>query len=82
MFRALQVADLPKDTVFTVTIGNETKLSHADWYLTDPTEVFATIRMLNTCDQTGDLEGLAPTKPDGSHRGSEVYPVPRSSLIN
>lgn len=81
MFRALRASDLPEETVFTVTIGESTKNSDADWFLTEPTDVFATIKMLNACDSTGDVQGKGPLRPDGSYRGSQVYPVSRTYLI-
>ncbi len=81
MFLALRTDRLPKQTTFTVTIGESTKISNATYYLSDPTEVFATIRMLNDCDETGDTQGRGLMQGDGSYRGSRLLPVPRSYLI-
>lgn len=50
MFRALRSSDLPSSTVFTVTIGAHDKVSEADYYLPEPTSVWATIDMFNECD--------------------------------
>ena len=81
MFLAIHASSFPPETLFTVTIGNKTKKSHAEFFLEDPSQVFATIAMLNTCDQSGDIQGLGLKNPDGSYRGSKVLPVPRSYAL-
>lgn len=78
MFRALRDSGLPQDTVYSVTIGESQKLTDADWILSDPTEVLATIMMFNETDGHSGGEG---TRQDGKKRNSNVLPVPRSSLL-
>lgn len=50
MFRALRSTDLPPSTNFTVKIGAHDKASEADYYLPEPTSVWATIEMFNKFD--------------------------------
>ena len=77
MFKALHASALPSNTYFPVTIGPPGKLTDADWYLTEPTEVFATILMLNEATREG-----IPVTNDGKPRDSKLLPVPRSWLMN
>ena len=79
MFRALSVSGLPNGTVFTVTISEDQKLTDADWILPAPTEVIATIMMLN--DSDGCYEGEDIVQSGNSKRNSKVLPVPRSYLL-
>lgn len=79
MFRALRDSGLAKDTVYSVTIGESQKLTHADWILSDPKEVIATIIMLNESD--GRSEGEDTGESSKSKRNSKVLPVPRSYLL-
>ena len=79
MFRALRYSGLSKNTVYSVTIGESQKLTDADWILSDPTEVIATIMMLNESD--GHI-GENGTGQNGSgKRNSKVFPIPRSYLL-
>ena len=79
MFRALRTSSLPNDTVYTVSIGEDQKLTDADWRLSDPTEVIATIMMLNRFDEDHE-EDSSGQNSDGK-RSSKVLPVPRSYLL-
>lgn len=79
MFRALRDSGLPKNTVYSVTIGEIQKLTDADWIVSDPTEVIATIMMLNESD--GCIEGEGTGQNGKSKRSSKVLPVPRSYLL-
>ncbi|KAF6234231.1 hypothetical protein HO173_007651 [Letharia columbiana] len=79
MFCALRDSGLSKDTVYSVTIGESQKLTDADWILSDPTEVIATIRMLNESD--GYIGGGGTGQNGNSKRDSKVLPVPRSYLL-
>lgn len=81
MFRAIRASDLPGRGVYTVTIGDGVKSTDADWYLSDPTEVLATIMMLNNSDLVGDVTGEGGRRNDNSPRHSQVLPMPRSYLI-
>jgi trehalose 6-phosphate synthase/phosphatase len=47
MFRALRQTDLPKDSVFAVTVGASSKKTLASWHLLEPADVIATIGVLN-----------------------------------
>lgn len=79
MFRALRDSGLPKNTVYSVTIGESQKLTDADWILSDPTEVIATIMMLNGSARYTGEQG---TGQNGNNKGnSQVLPVPRSYLL-
>ena len=80
MFRALRASGLPKNTVYTVSIGEDQKLTDADWTLSDPTEVIATIMMLNKSDEYYE-EDSSEHDSDGK-RNSKVLPVPRSYLLS
>ena len=79
MFRALRVSGLPSDTVFSVSIGEEQKLTDANWTLSDPTEVIATIMRLNNSDERS--EGDCSWQSGDSKRNNKVLPVPRSYLL-
>jgi len=46
MFRALQKSDLPKDSVYSVTVGASSKQTDASWHLLEPADVISTIQML------------------------------------
>ena len=79
MFLALRHSGLPNNTVHSVTIGESQKLTDADWILSDPAEVIATIMMLNDSDEH---VGEEDTEPNGKNkRNSKVLPVPRSYLL-
>lgn len=79
MFRALRDSDLPKNTLYSVTIGESQKITDADWILSDPTEVVATIMMLNESDEY--IRGKETRQNGDSKRNSRVLPVPRSFLL-
>lgn len=79
MFRALRYSGLPENTVYSVTIGESQKLTDADWILSDPTEVIATIMMLNESDGYSGGDGTGQS--DNSKRNSKMLPVPRSYLL-
>ncbi|KAL9071561.1 MAG: hypothetical protein Q9161_004128 [Pseudevernia consocians] len=80
MFRALRHSGLPKNTVYSVTIGESQKLTDADWILSDPAEVIATVMMLNESD--GHTGGEDIGQNGNSKRTSKVLPVPRSYLLD
>ncbi|KLJ10610.1 trehalose 6-phosphate synthase [Blastomyces silverae] len=48
MFRALVNSNLPRDRVFSVTVGASSKQTLASWHLLEPADVIATIAMLNS----------------------------------
>ena len=79
MFRALHVSGLPNKTVYSVTVGEDQKFTDADWILSDPTEVIATIMMLNDSDEHN--EGGLIGQNGNSKRNSRGLPVPRSYLL-
>jgi trehalose 6-phosphate synthase/phosphatase len=47
MFRALRASGLPRDNVFSVTIGAGSKQTLAYWHLLEPSDVIAAIATLN-----------------------------------
>ncbi|RMZ82183.1 hypothetical protein DV738_g1910, partial [Chaetothyriales sp. CBS 135597] len=46
MFRALQETDLPKEHIFTCTVGASSKKTLAHWHLLEPADVIASIASL------------------------------------
>lgn len=48
MFRALAKSSLPRDRVFSVTVGASSKQTLANWHLLEPADVIATIALLNS----------------------------------
>lgn len=48
MFRSLRASSLKEDHVFAVTIGAGAKQTLAKWHLTEPPDVIAAIRLLNS----------------------------------
>lgn len=46
MFQALQKANLPKETVFTVTVGPSSKVTEAAYHLLEPSDVVDGIGLL------------------------------------
>ena len=62
MFRSLRAADLPGDQVFSVTVGASSKQTLATWHLLEPSDVIATVAMLNGSVSIGDLGGTSAAK--------------------
>jgi trehalose 6-phosphate synthase/phosphatase len=56
MFRALLKTDLPKDQVFTVTVGASSKRTLASWHLLAPADVIASIAALNAPRYSGESQ--------------------------
>ena len=79
MFRGLRISGLPMNTVYTVSIGDDQKLTNANWTLSDATEVIATIMTLNKSDE--QLEEDSSGQDSDSKRSSKALPVPRSDLL-
>ena len=79
MFRALWTSGLPGNTLYIVRIGDDQKLTNAEWTLSDPTEVISTIMMLNKSDEQHE-EYITGQNSD-SKRSSKPLPVPRSYLL-
>ncbi|WEW60412.1 threalose-6-phosphate phosphatase [Emydomyces testavorans] len=48
MFRSLRRSNLPADVVFSVTVGASSKQTEASWHLLEPSDVIATISLLNS----------------------------------
>ena len=59
MFRALKATDLSDDTAFTVTVGASSKQTLASWHLLEPSDVIATVALLNGSVDIGDLGAAA-----------------------
>ena len=47
MFRALRGTKLPQENVFSVTVGASSKQTLASWHLLEPSDVIATVALLN-----------------------------------
>jgi trehalose 6-phosphate synthase/phosphatase len=48
MFRALRKTRLPENHVWSVTVGASSKQTLASWHLLEPSDVIATIALLNS----------------------------------
>ncbi len=59
MFRALLNCKLPQDYIFSCTVGASSKQTLASWHLLEPSDVIATIALLNGTAEAGDLGTLA-----------------------
>lgn len=57
MFRALRNTTLPKADVFSVTVGASSKQTLATWHLLEPSDVIASIALLNGAN---DAENVGP----------------------
>jgi trehalose 6-phosphate synthase/phosphatase len=51
MFRALEKFDLPRDHVYSVTVGASSKQTDANWHLLEPADVIGSIQMLINANQ-------------------------------
>jgi trehalose 6-phosphate synthase/phosphatase len=78
MFRALNGSDLPKEHVFTVTVGASSKMTLAHWHLLEPSDVVSSIALLNGGDtNVADLgpvsvvEGRIPKNMPGTQTPDE-----------
>ena len=56
MFRALKETDLPAGSVFSVTVGESTKKTLADWHLREPSDVIDTVALLDGSITLADLD--------------------------
>lgn len=69
MFRALNASALPKEHVFTVTVGASSKMTLAHWHLLEPADVISSVALLTGKDaDVADLGALAVVEgriPDG-----------------
>ena len=59
MFRALRGTTLPPDHVFSVTVGASSKQTIANWHLLEPSDVIASVAMLNGAAKAGDIGAVA-----------------------
>lgn len=59
MFRALRASKLNPDHVFSVTVGASSKQTLASYHLLEPTDVIATISLLNGSATAGDVGAMA-----------------------
>ncbi len=57
MFRALRNTSLPQTDVFSVTVGASSKQTLATWHLLEPSDVIASIALLNGA---ADIENVGP----------------------
>jgi trehalose 6-phosphate synthase/phosphatase len=55
MFRSLRQSRLPKEHVFSVTVGASSKQTLASWHLIEPSDVISVLALLN---ETSDAEGV------------------------
>lgn len=47
MFKSLRDSQLPKEHVFSVTVGASSKQTLANWHLLEPSDVISAIALLN-----------------------------------
>lgn len=60
MFRALNGTTLPKEHVFTATVGASSKMTLASWHVLEPSDVIASIALLTGVEPSvADLGPLA-----------------------
>ncbi|KAI9735908.1 MAG: threalose-6-phosphate phosphatase [Cirrosporium novae-zelandiae] len=59
MFRALRNSNLPDDHVFACTVGASSKQTLANWHLLEPSDVIASIALLNGHADASDLGAVA-----------------------
>lgn len=64
MFRALRGTKLPQENVFSVTVGASSKQTLASWHLLEPSDVIATVALLNGAANWVDQ--LAEVAVDGA----------------
>lgn len=55
MFHALRATKLPKENVFSVTVGASSKQTLASWHLLKPADVIAAIALLNGTVPAADV---------------------------
>lgn len=55
MFRTLRATKLPKENVFSVTVGASSKQTLASWHLLEPADVIAAIALLNGTVPAADV---------------------------
>lgn len=55
MFRALQESDLPKERLFTVTVGPSSKPTEASYHLLEPEDVVESVGLLVGVVDPADL---------------------------
>ncbi|KGQ01198.1 trehalose-phosphatase [Paracoccidioides lutzii Pb01] len=55
MFRALISSNLPRERVFSVTVGASSKQTLATWHLLEPADVISTIALLNSKATSSDM---------------------------
>ena len=55
MFRSLRESTLPKEQVFTVTVGASSKQTLAYWHLLEPRDVITTIALCNSSSNNADI---------------------------
>ncbi|KAF1356607.1 alpha,alpha-trehalose-phosphate synthase-like protein subunit Tps2 [Delphinella strobiligena] len=66
MFRSLRNSTLPKEHVFSVTVGASSKQTLASWHLLEPSDVISAIQLLNGSTDGGNVgpasvvEGTVP----------------------
>ena len=59
MFRALKASTLPRDNVFSCTVGPSSKQTEANWHLLEPSDVISTVGMLNGSADDGNAGPMA-----------------------
>ena len=52
MFRALVQSDMPKEQVFSCTVGASSKRTLATWHLLEPSDVLAAVEALNRAEDS------------------------------
>ncbi|PQE26530.1 trehalose 6-phosphate synthase protein [Rutstroemia sp. NJR-2017a BBW] len=79
MFRSLNNSDLPKEHVFTVTVGASSKQTLAKWHLLEPADVISSMALLNGGDTNiADLGPLSVVEG----RSAEMEDFPGERLVD
>jgi trehalose 6-phosphate synthase/phosphatase len=59
MFRALRGSSLPREYIYTVTVGASSKQTLAEWHLLEPSDVISVISLLNGSADAGNVGAVA-----------------------
>jgi len=59
MFRSLRQSKLPKDHVFSATVGASSKQTLASWHLVEPSDVISVLSLLNGSADVGNVGAVA-----------------------
>ena len=59
MFKSLRNSNLPKEHIFSVTVGASSKQTLASWHLLEPADVISAVALLNGSTDSGNIGPVA-----------------------